>query len=96
MNIDRGVVDRGYRPGHSCSLEALAVANGILVSPASQHPLVERMRLRLSSEGTNGTGFARIQKRLRCMDHDGSRLLSLQAFKTALQSKNHGPLLSSI
>lgn len=79
---------KGYSRPKGSSLEALAIVNGILESPASQHPLVERLRNRLSSEGTSGLGYAELQRRLNVMDRDGSQTLSFEDFKTALQSKS--------
>lgn len=71
----------------SCSLETLAIINGILESPASQHPLVDKLRIRLSSEGNNGLGYVEFQRRLNVMDKDGSQLIHFEDFKTVIQSK---------
>jgi hypothetical protein len=69
------------------SLESLAILNGILESNASQHPLIERLRFKLSSEGNNGSGYAELQRRLHVMDVDGSNVLDYEEFSTALYSK---------
>lgn len=79
---------KGFQRPKSSSLESLAIVNGILESPASQHPLVERLRYRLSSEGTSGIGYAELQRRLYFMDRDGSQTLNFEDFKIALQSKS--------
>ena len=76
----------------STTLESLAIVNGILESPASSHPLVERLRAILISRGSDGYGFAELQRRLHVMDRDGSRSISLDEFRVVLQSKSFSPL----
>lgn len=71
----------------STTLETLAVMSGILESPSSSHPLVERLRTVLLSRGVDGLGFAELQRRIYMMDRDGSHVLSLDEFKIAMQSE---------
>lgn len=75
---------RGDKP-KSCSLESLAISRGIIESPTSKHPLVERLRQELASRGTDGFGFSDFQKRLNILDRDESRTVNLEQVKIAFQ-----------
>jgi len=76
-----------YRP-KSTSLESLAISRGIIESPASNHPLVERLRRDLATRGTDGSGFSDLQRRFNVLDRDGSKTLTLDEFKIAFQRCN--------
>lgn len=76
-----------YRP-KSMSLESFAVSRGIVESASSNHPLVEKLRMNLSTRGTDGSGFCDLQRRFNAMDKDGSKTLFLEEFKIAFQRCN--------
>lgn len=76
-----------YRPKAS-SLESLAISRGIIESPASNHPLIERLRRDLCARGTDGSGFSDLMRRFNVLDRDGSKTLNLDEFKIAFQRCN--------
>jgi len=70
------------------TLEALAISRGIIESPTSNHPLVERLRTNLASRGTDGSGFSDLQRRFNVLDRDGSKTLNMEEFKVAFFRSN--------
>lgn len=79
-----------YGRGKSCSLETLAIVNGILESPASKAPLIERIRNHLISRGNDGSGFVELQRRVNALDRDGTHTLSLDDLRVVLNRINVG------
>ncbi len=77
---------RFHRPV-SQSLEALAISEGILESPAASHILVQRLREHLRNRGNDGRGFTEFQRRLNILDSDGSHTIGFEEFKICLNSK---------
>jgi len=79
---------RQFQQPKSTTLENLAVYNGVVDSPQFWHPLVERMRNFFQQRGTDGIGFADMQRRFHTMDRDGTKTLHPEEFKNALQKLN--------
>jgi Ca2+-binding EF-hand superfamily protein len=69
-------------------LENLAVYNGVVEHPQTYHPLVERLRSFLAQRGTDGVGFADMQRYFHAMDRDNTKTLHPEEFKGALQKLN--------
>lgn len=73
-----------YRP-NSTSLKSMAISSGLVESPASKHPLVLKLRNDLCSRGIDGAGFAELYRRLNVLDKDGSKTLTFEELRVAIQ-----------
>jgi len=72
----------------STTLETMAVYKGVVDSPMSYHPLVEKLRVYLAQKGTDGAGFSEMQRRFHAMDRDGTKSVNPEEFRLVLQRLN--------
>lgn len=72
----------------STTLENLAVYRGVIDTPQSYHPLMEKFRAFLIQKGTDGMGFSDLQRHFHSFDRDHTKTIHPEEFKMAMQKMN--------
>lgn len=77
-----------YAQPKSTTLENLGVYKGVIDMPQTYHPLMERCRDYLIQKGTDGMGFADLQRHFHSFDRDHTKTIHPEEFKMSFQKMN--------